>query len=507
MQQLPAKLYKFLCALIIISVIISAAGCKIPIETGNYDNSSLAKSSENSKTENFSQDGVSETEKSSLEESSNEDDFSDTDSSGQGSDINAEFTVKKDEYVYHIPGRYYSEGIKNIVRRARQIYDMRWVPLEDMTGFNGDYAFKKGVEIRGIPYGQPVYSGKFIGFDATVEEFYNQSKKADSLFYTGKSEYEEISAYYSLDCTAFVCYAWNTNVRMYTAVLVQFGDYMGKKLNTIQVGDALIKTGLKAHAVLVTGVIEDDKGNIVWLEIMEQTPPLTKLTRYGRGELYTLEEFTQWYLEDGFYIYRNTDYRNGTPYTPYSVVPLDNENGKGDSPYRSVNTEVDGDNVAVNGVFACDENIKEFYYSVTPLYYGIEKYKTREDAMLRFRSEPVDGETLDFIYPGTVLTITDYFIDGNGEKWGKLRYNGNCGWLWLDGSELLGGALRDYERVVISDSDTRTQTVEGYRYAGLACEFKIPRNAFDSECQIMLYARTSSGKVYSVGNIMVKPKR
>ena len=118
--------------------------------------------------------------------------------------------------------------------------------------------------------------------------------------------------------------------------------------------------------------------------------------------------------------------------------------------------------------------------------------------MLRFRSEPVDGETLDFIYPGTVLTITDYFIDGNGEKWGKLRYNGNCGWLWLDGSELLGGALRDYERVVISDSDTRTQTVEGYRYAGLAWRIQNPRNAFDSECQIMLYARTSSGKVYSV---------
>ena len=102
MQQLPAKLYKFLCALIIISVIISAAGCKIPIETGNYDNSSLAKSSENSKTENFSQDGVSETEKSSLEESSNEDDFSDTDSSGQGSDQMRNLH-QKDEYVYHIP--------------------------------------------------------------------------------------------------------------------------------------------------------------------------------------------------------------------------------------------------------------------------------------------------------------------------------------------------------------------------------------------------------------------
>ena len=210
-----------------------------------------------------------------------------------------------------------------------------------MTGFNGDYAFKKGVEIRGIPYGQPVYSGKFIGFDATVEEFYNQSKKADSLFYTGKSEYEEISAYYSLDCTAFVCYAWNTNVRMYTAVLVQFGDYMGKKLNTIQVGDALIKTG-KAHAVLVTGVIEDDKGNIVWLEIMEQRPPPNAATAGS----FILRVYTV--VSGGRFLYTATP-TTATVLLYYGVVCLDNENGRR-FPYRSVNTEVDRDNVAVNRV-------------------------------------------------------------------------------------------------------------------------------------------------------------
>ena len=29
-------------------------------------------------------------------------------------------------------------------------------------GFSGDYAFKKIVEIRRIPYGQPVYSEEFM---------------------------------------------------------------------------------------------------------------------------------------------------------------------------------------------------------------------------------------------------------------------------------------------------------------------------------------------------------
>lgn len=503
MPRFPKNILKILCIIIIITTVISTVSCKIPLETGgdaSY-NSGIGIIDD-------SRDALSDTDNSTPDNQSSRNESS-GDLSGEQSgeysspNIDGNFTAKVDEYVYHIPERYYSEGIKNIVRRARQIYEMRWVPLSDLTCFDGDYVFEKGVEVQGIPYGQPVYSGKFVGFDATIDEFYSQSKIKNSEFYTQKAQYVEYSTFYSLDCTAFVCYAWNTNVRMFTGMLVQFGDYVSKRLKDVQVGDALIKTGENAHAVLVTGVIEDDRGNIVWLEITEQTPPLTKRTRYGEGELYSLEEFVMWYLNDGFGIYRNTDYRNGTPYNPSDSVPLDKESGNGVLPYRHISATSHEGYAKIKGVFASNENIKEFFYSVTPLNYGIEKFKTRSDATLRLRTKPVNGDTLDFIPPGTVLTIMDYYIDGNGEKWGKLRYNGSCGWFWVEGSEKLGGSLGNYAKNVVPNGNTTTRTVAGYSYAGMECEFNVPRTQFLGNCQIILYARTAGGKVHVVGTVII----
>ncbi|MDD4124595.1 MAG: hypothetical protein PHW77_02535 [Eubacteriales bacterium] len=472
----PRKAFRTsLGVMLICLILLSAVGCDIPIEIITPDKS------------------VAETASEAQSESRDTHD-------------EELYTAETAEYIYHIPERYYSEGIKNIVRRARQIYEMKWVPLSDLTGFNGDYVFPKGIEITGIPYGQPVYSGLFVGYEATVEEFYEQSRIKNSVFYTDYSEYEEISTYYSLDCTTFVCYAWNTDVRMYTSVLVQFGDYVSKKTSNLQVGDAVIRTGDNAHAVLVTGIVEDERGNVVWLEIIEQTPPLTKLTRYGEGELYSIEEFTKWYLDDGYGIYRNTDYRDSTLYTPFDAVPLDGEKNGSTAPYRKLTTDVSNGEIRINGVFACDESLKDFSYIITPYFYGLEKYKTRDDSSIRLRETPKDGETLDYIPPGTVLTVMEKYTDSGGEQWGKLRYNGNCGWIWLEGSQLLGGSLDSCDSISVNGESCRTQTVEGYRYAGMACDIIIPDDTFNgnSLVAVTVYAHASSGNAYKVGTVYVR---
>ncbi len=474
MQRLPKILY----AALIGACLLASTGCTVPLET-------FGKNESGNETVSTNQ------------------------SESRDTDINNPNLVAAEnvngEYVYHIPERYYSEGIKNIVRRDRQIYEMKWVPLADLTGFNGDYVFAKGREVKGIPYGQPVYSGLFVGYEATVDEFYAQSKLKNGLFYTGYSEYEEISTYYSLDCTTFVCYAWDTEVRMYTSVLVRFGDDMGNKLKNLQVGDALIRTGDDAHAVLITGIVEDDDGNIVWVEVIEQTPPLTKLTRYGNGELYSLDEFVVWYLDDGYKIYRNTDYRDATPYTRSRAVAIDGETGKnGASPYRKLDVDVSDGKVSISGLFAGDETVKGFSYMITPYFYGLEKYKTRADSSLRLRSRPTDGETYDYIPPETVLTVMDIYIDRAGERWGKLRYNGHCGWIWLEGSELLGGSLEKYDLINIPDENCYTQTVDGYSYVGLKTVFDIPQTSFTQDSRVIICAHTTGGNTYEVGTAFIR---
>ncbi len=415
-------------------------------------------------------------------------------------------------YEYHIPERYYSAGIKNIVRRARQIHEIKWLPLEDLIGFNGENIYEKGREVIGVPYGQPVFDGAFVGFEATLDKFLHESKNKGSLFYTGVARYEENAPYYSLDCTAFVCYAWATNTRMNSSVLVNFGDKVGNAPENLQVGDALIRLGDNAHAVLVSGVVEDENNNIVWLEIIEQTPPDTRLTRYGEGEIYSVAEFLELYLNDGYFAYRNTDYRDSTPYYPTPVSPLDGEKFSGSPvvPYRNISAAADLGGLAVNisASFAADVVADSVSYEILPSFYGVEKYITRPDAWLRLRDAPFDGETVSYIPPSTKLSVYSVYTDQNGEKWGKLRYRGQSGWIWLEGSELTGGTLTSFGEVNLPSEKMSTLKVDGYQHAGIKADFSIPFEVFTKDCFINVYARDKNNNTYLVDTIIitVEPK-
>ncbi len=422
---------------------------------------------------------------------------SETESSEDDSDL--EF----DSYEYNIPDRYYSDGIKNIVKRSRQIYEMTWLPVQNLTGFNGDYVFQQGVEVRGIPYSQPVTNGKFLIYQATLDEFLSKSKEKDGPFYTERGTYEEPSTYYGMDCSSFVSYSWSCRNRLTAKNLSEFGDSLGNKLNSIQVGDALIRTEYSAHAVLVTGVKEDSNKNIIWIEITEQTVPITKRTVYGDGELYSIDEFMMFYLEDGYKIYRDTKHRDNITYTHSCASPLNDLCDKCYelNEHKKVSLrEVLDDNIILEVEFApIDSDSKiSFSYNVSHIHLGTEKYITDINHYIKLRNEPNGDKTILIIPPNSFISVFDLYTDEKGELWGKTKYNSKTGWVYLQLSAYLGGKVFPYEEINVPEESCSEIDVENYSSA-YRCIISIPKEKLDDGKKIQIFAHDSNGNKYLVG--------
>ena len=178
-----------------------------------------------------------------------------------------------------------TQNQKNMVARADYFYNITWVAKQTVAGWGG--TFYQGNTYR-IPYGQPIYSGKYVGYQATFEEFINAAGTAGSIFYTGRSWYEGTTApYYVSDCSAFVSWVWGIN-RTTTYFIPDISTNLGyvttdRATYTLQLGDALNNP---AHVVMVTGLDYDSNGAITRIEITEQTPPQMKRSSYTPYQLY-----------------------------------------------------------------------------------------------------------------------------------------------------------------------------------------------------------------------------
>ena len=408
-----------------------------------------------------------------------------------------DFAAAVEEYEYNIPARYYSEGIRNIVRRARQISELHWTPISTVVGFNGDITFNGGTEVVGLPYGQPVYNGKFICYDISLEAFMSEVQRSASSLYTDSARYEEIAPYYSLDCSTLVCYAWERPKRMIASLLTQWGDYCGSTASAIEVGDALIAVGDTTHAVLVTGVREDGSGKVVWVEITEETPPLTKVTRYGDGELFSMTELNSAYFEKGYGVYRNTDYRDGTTYTHSCASPLDGEHCdscRRFNQYSTVSLDPDADSITVRCSSEGSDAVA-FAYTVESENYGVLKYRTPSGSTLCLRSSPQTGNTLYYISAGTTVTTSEAKKMSDGSVWGKVRISGKCGWIPLDECTPCGGTL---ER--IGPKEFRAE-VSGNTAAAV---ISVDESELFDDCRIRVYVCLSDGSMKEIGKIAVK---
>ncbi len=234
-----------------------------------------------------------------------------------------------------------SQGQKNMVLRARQLHEIKWTPLADRYQWGYRGTFYAGTTISGLPYGQPVNNGGYVGYNVSLETFAAAVRDNTSKFYTTYSTYNKIAPAYSTDCSGFVSYAWGLTNRHTTYTWANIATKVSdQSIYSLQVGDALNHT--TSHIVLVSDVQYDSEGNIVKIVIMEQTPVKTKLTEYGAGCTYPLSRIQSYYLNGGYAIYRYED-RDSVTYTHSCAVPLDGDycaNCKAEAPYGSTTSAV-----------------------------------------------------------------------------------------------------------------------------------------------------------------------
>ena len=231
-----------------------------------------------------------------------------------------------------------STGQRNIIKRARQQAEIAWTPLADINGWGSNrtvYTFKKGTTYYGIPYGQPVTSGKhagrYIPFDTSdpempdpnaLQEFADAVSNSGSKMYTAKATYGFDAPYYSSDCSAFVSYAWGIQ-RLTTSLLpIKATKVENQSVYSVQLGDIFNKSG--SHTVLVADIGYHSDGSVQYVDILQQTPPKIIRTRYGGGSGNTLADLEQKYLKSGYTLYRYNN-RDSVKYTHSCASPIDGD--------------------------------------------------------------------------------------------------------------------------------------------------------------------------------------
>lgn len=268
----------------------------------------------------------------------------------------------------------------NMAKRARQMADVLWTPLADRNTWGGGahqvtditgevkrYMFAAGATYRGLPYSQPVYTG-YVGWHSdvkTVSAFVNQVNNADSKFYSGYSTFGKTAPYYGTDCSGFVSWAWDLDQRGVCSWIAKSrGKYIGTSTNLIKLGDCI--DDCSTHVVLVTDIGYDASGNIVSVEITEQTPPKMKVTVFGPlipGKRYdvqrNLRDLQTTYFNRGYAIYRR-NYSGAVSYTPDPASPVD-EDGWISAPSIKTQTSADGAAMEVILSHASGHNI---YYTI-----------------------------------------------------------------------------------------------------------------------------------------------
>lgn len=219
-----------------------------------------------------------------------------------------------------------SEGVQNIVKRARQMTNIQWTPQADIKGWGGGVTYKKGVTYTGLPYGQPV-DAKYVPWDTSLTGFINAVNNPDSKMYTGTATYNKVAPYYSIDCSAFVSWAWGLSSRQTTSTIKNFATKISdSSYEEMEIGDCLCEAG--NHAVLITDIKYDSNGKIIAVEISEATTGSTNYlchsVWYGSGYSKSMSDFQKNYLDSGYILYRCKT-RDSVTYTHYCCVPLEGD--------------------------------------------------------------------------------------------------------------------------------------------------------------------------------------
>ena len=103
----------------------------------------------------------------------------------------AESSESITDAAYNAESRSISQGIQNIVKRAKQMTDIEWTPKADITGWGYEFTYKAGVTYKGLPYGQPTNAngcrGDYVPWEISLDKYLEAVNNENSLMYTSSA--------------------------------------------------------------------------------------------------------------------------------------------------------------------------------------------------------------------------------------------------------------------------------------------------------------------------------
>ena len=346
-----------------------------------------------------------------------------------------------------------ASGISNIVQRAYQQVDIAWTPLKQVKGYIGlsgslTATYYPGVTYRGMPYGQLVNSGKYVPHDASFDTFMEAVKNPNSVFYTARGSYmSRNSTYYGNDCSAFVSYAYGLP-RMTTGMIGESSQFTRVPMNNIynaQVGDCFNK--YTSHVELITGMLYNDKGILVTVEVCEQTPPKARRVRYTPAQVQSI-------IDSGYVLLRYNGRDNVRPPYYYNgyTAKTDSLAYIGDGFYASIINKESGKTAANDGAGSvCAQTNEE---SAGQVWY----FEAQSDGTYLITSCK-DGKVMGVQNYGSAngtKIVTGSYAGSSAQRWYVYRSDGKYKLVAANGNSVLN--LSDGENMTLwEDNDAGTQ--------------------------------------------------
>jgi len=228
-----------------------------------------------------------------------------------------------------------SIGVENALKRARQMLDLRWVPVERFPSGVGSAEPVGTPRIRrdfhhapwrpqtGAPYSSVRRNEKYLGYNVSIETFMTALYNPKSVLYTrshhGDEEIKNMLSYYGIVCSCFGSYVCGFPYRTSGARIIDDPDVTEistDPLENLELCDLVIKRG--THVALITDIQRDVEGKVHLITVSESILPLCV------SNTYTTEQFRKCWLEPGYHIYRYAFIHEQT-YTPSPYVHVEGD--------------------------------------------------------------------------------------------------------------------------------------------------------------------------------------
>ena len=234
------------------------------------------------------------------------------------------------DFMKKIPDLPESEGAQNALRRAAQLAELRWTPVQafpiivssGVPGTDASKVFAAAWRPQiGANYSAARFDEKYLGFNISLDTYMTAMTNPDSVLYTRNlhGKHRLCAAYYGTVCSQFASYVMDLPFHI-DCQQWPFLDGMEiidpMPLENLRLCDILNER--TRHTAVITGINRDAEGNVVDITVTESTLPQIRVTTF------LPQEFVNCWLKNGYEVLRYHKLRQVT-YTPSPWAPLEGD--------------------------------------------------------------------------------------------------------------------------------------------------------------------------------------